>query len=512
MKDIWKKKDKHEALLEAAVCAIITIDEKGIIHSVNRAAESMFLWDRKDLLGTSINGLMPEPWASAHDGYIQNYRKTGKKKIIGIGREIEGLKSNGTVFPIHLSVSEYEVDGEVFFTGMVHDLTVQKRAEEAFQHSQKMESIGQLTGGIAHDFNNLLTVIIGNLELLDMQIDDAAQKELLNEAQEAAELGADLTARLLAFARRTILTPEIINLNTLVNRINSLLSRTVGDNIELQTSMEASLWNTFVDSGQVENVILNLAINARDAMPNGGKIIIETSNLALDDEFMQNELKLEAGEYVRLSVSDSGEGISKDIQEKVFEPFFTTKEVGHGTGLGLSMVYGFVKQSGGQVTIYSEPGLGTTINLYLPKAEGETVRSRARSKIETKLKKGCGQLILVVEDDDRVRTISVQRLKHLGYQVITAETGDEALEIMANNREIDMVFTDLIMPGKVTGFDLVNKMNSYYKEVAVLMTSGYADGIMQSETISSGPVKLLRKPYSLVQLSSYVHDALAQRS
>ena len=503
--------NKLEALLEAAVDAIITIDDEGLVESVNKSAEILFGYEREDFLGRNVNFLMPEPWASAHDGYLWNYKKTKHKKIIGIGREVEGLKSNGSIFPMHLAVSEYEVKGKTYYTGIVHDLSARKQKEDFINRMQKMEAIGQLTGGIAHDFNNLLTVITGNLELLEMRIEDKSQRSLLKEAQEAAELGADLTTRLLAFARRTVLTPEVINLNILINSINNLLTRTVGDNIELQTSMEKPLWNILVDAGQVESVILNLVINARDAMPNGGKLLLETSNFTLKDEFIQNELDLELDEYVRLSVSDSGEGMSKEIQEQAFEPFFTTKEVGHGTGLGLSMVYGFVKQSGGHVAIYSEPGVGTTINLYLPRISEKSQPKSLLNKTNTKIPKGNGQVILVVEDDTRVRGISAQRLEHLNYQVLIAKSGDEALEILASNRDIDLVFTDLIMPGKISGYELVKKVSSYYKDVAVLMTSGYAESFMRNEQLALSSVKLLRKPYTLDVLAAYVNDALSNR-
>jgi len=510
MKDFYDHKDKLHALLEAAVCAIITIDENGIIRAINRSVEKMFLYKRKELIGINVNSLMPEPWASAHDGYLWNYRKTGHKKIIGTGREVQGLKSDGAIFPIHLSVSDYEADGEVFYTGIVHDLTAQKKAEDALRQAQKMETIGQLTGGIAHDFNNLLTVITGNLELLEMRIKDQAQLDLLKEALEAAELGADLTSRLLAFARKSVLKPEVVNLNILLNDIRPMLERTLGANINLQVSMTDELWNTIVDAGQIESIMLNLVVNARDAMPKGGQLLIETKNIEIDPEYAESEFGLKAGDYVCLTVSDTGKGMTEEIRHQAFEPFFTTKQKGNGTGLGLAMVHGFAKQSGGHVAIYSEPGLGTTVNLYIPRAISKIQDTRSASPSVAMVKKGNGEQILVVEDDARVRTITARRLEHLDYRVTTAENGDQALGILSDNSDFDLVFTDMIMPGKVAGYDLVKQIHKNYPEIAVLMTSGFAEDLINSDRLNSHAVKLLRKPYSHADLSTYIRDALGK--
>ena len=497
-----------EALLEAAVDAIITINSQGIIQSVNRSAEKLFGYKRKQFVGKNINVLMPEPWASDHDGKLWNYQATRQKKIIGTGREVQGLRHDGSVFPMHLSVSEFEVSGEVFFTGIIHDLTNRKHAENALARSQKLEAIGQLTGGIAHDFNNLLTIIIGNLELIDMRLKDERVRELLQEAQEAAEFGADLTERLLTVARRRILTPEVLDLNKLVKDMKKMLARTLGENIDVETSLDAGLWNTLADPGQIESVLLNLTLNARDAMPSGGRLIIETKNIEFDSRYVEQEIGLKPGAYVCISVSDTGEGMDENVLKSAFEPFFTTKPTGSGTGLGLSMVYGFAKQSDGHVTIYSELGLGSTINVYLPRYDGQSEAAAKSPAVAGKLHKGKGELVLVVEDDDRVQKITVQRIENLGYQVLVANNGDEAIDLLSGTKDIRLVFTDLVMPGATSGYDLVKHVRRYYPEISVLMTSGYAEDLLGENELASMRVSLLRKPYRQADLADKLFESL----
>lgn len=496
---------KLQAILESAVDGIITIDQRGTIITVNPAAERIFGYTRAEFLGRNVHFLMPEPYHSEHDGYINAYRTTGRKKIIGIGREVIGRKADGTIFPIHLAVSEFEADGEQHFAGIVRDLTEHKSTERALLEAQKMEAMGQLTGGIAHDFNNLLTVIIGNLEMLETKLSSGAQRELATEALEAAEIGARLTTRLLAFARRSHLEPEAVNLNSFVLGLTDMLHRTLGETIYLSNALSPALWMVRADPSQVESAIVNLAVNARDAMPNGGRLVIETSNVRIGSEDAAGE-RLQPGDYVRLSVADTGTGMAQDVREKAFEPFFTTKEKGRGTGLGLPMIYGFAKQSGGHATIYSERGKGATVNIYLPRhvAEGES-KSDA---ILPSPRNGSGQLVLAVEDDERVRRLTVTRLEELGYRVLEAASGKEALEVLAENPETELLFSDLVMPGGMSGYELCIQARELFPHIKALLTSGYAEELTRADTLAAARLRVLRKPYRLQELAEAIAAAI----
>ena len=623
---------KLAAILDAAVDAIVTIDGDGLIETVNSAAEALFQYARSELVGQNVKMLMPEPYRAEHDDYIRRHRETGVRKIIGIGREVVGRKKDGTTFPMHLSVGEFEASGDPFYVGIIHDLTERQQidamavrfgriveasvneiyvfsadtlrfitvnrgarsnlgysqaelqeltpvdikpefdeasfrqmiapllsgetellqfttvhrrkdgtnynveinlalhsaesppvfvaivvditdrqqTERALQQAQKMEAIGQLTGGIAHDFNNLLTVVIGNLELLQMRPLDETQNELVSEAQEAADMGARLTERLLAFARRSHLEPQAVDLNELVLGLTDLLHRTLGEQIDLSNALSTGLWSVRADPTQVESAIVNLAVNARDAMERGGKLVIETRNVVFDEDQAGSQLDMAPGQYVQLSVSDTGKGMPKEVQEKVFEPFFTTKGAGHGTGLGLSMVYGFARQSGGNVTVYSEEGQGTTFNLYLPRIDGDNDAVAAR-EAASKVPKGGGELILVVEDDERVRRLTTRRLASLGYEVIEAANAAYALKIVLGDDRIDLVFSDMVMPGEMSGYDLCEALREQRPDVNVVLTSGYAEDLVHAEKLAAQDLVLLRKPYRQSELAETIRQALDER-
>jgi PAS domain S-box-containing protein len=505
---------KLRGILESAVTAIITIDERGLIENHNPATERLFGYSAAELLGRNVKMLMPEPYEAEHDGYIANYKQTGVKKIIGIGREVSGRRKDGTTFPLHLSVSEFSADGRRYFTGMIHDLSDRNHVEEALRESerrlaqaQKMEAVGQLTGGIAHDFNNLLLVVLGNLELLETKLDRDDQKVLLKEAQDAATLGSKLTDQLLTFARRRHVDEQVINLNDQVVGIADMLRRSLGEHVMLSTALARQVWSTRADPGQFQSAVVNMAVNARDAMPQGGKLVIETRNIVLDGDHADFHAELTSGEYVQLSISDTGIGMPPDVRDRVFEPFFTTKEKGRGTGLGLAMVYGFVRQCGGHVTIYSEVGHGTTFNLYFPRIEGPAGEVSASIKGATDPE--ARETILVVEDDERVRRLTITRLKMIGYQVLEASDGSKALDILGQDHPVDLVFTDLVMPGGISGRQVAARARELKPGIKVLLTSGYAEELVHGDALEREQLKVLRKPYHQAELAAILREVLA---
>ena len=364
-------------------------------------------------------------------------------------------------------------------------------AEQALRQSQKMEAVGQLTGGVAHDFNNLLTIIIGNLGIAKRGVVEARAERALNNALVGAERAAQLTQRLLAFSRRQPLNPRVLDVNKLIVSISDLLARTLGENIELETIGSAGLWNVEADASELESTLLNLALNARDAMPEGGKLTIETSNAYLDDEYCRQHEGLTAGQYVLVAVSDSGAGMSAETIDRAFEPFFTTKEAGKGTGLGLSQVYGFMKQSDGHVKIYSEPGEGTTIKLYLPRRYGDEAALSGDDDIGSE--RGRGETILIVEDDDGVRQYASEILRDLNYQVIEAKDSATALRLLDADKKFDLLLTDVVLPGK-NGRELATEVENRRPRTKVIFMTGYSrNAIVHHGRLDPG-TELIQKP------------------
>ena len=452
------------------------------------------------MIGHNISLLMPEPDRSAHDGYIRRYLDTGERRIIGTGREVMARRKDGRTFPAGLSVSEVVFDGRRLFTGIIHDNSARRAAEEQLHHAQKMEAVGQLTGGIAHDFNNLLTVVIGNLEMLETRVPDDKSRSLVRQAEEAAELGAELIDRLLTFARRRSLEPQSLDLNELILGLDDILRRALGEAIDLSIVLSPGLWQLRSDPGQLENAILNLCLNARDVLGDGGRVTIETANAEVDGAAIAGDPEVSPGSYLRLSVSDSGPGMAPEVRARAFEPFFTTKEAGVGTGLGLSMVYGFARQSGGFATIRSETGQGTTVSLFLPRWEG-TLAEAAPVGSEGEGARGQGETVLIVEDDDRVRQVTAQRLRSLGYRVREAGNGQAALEALEEHDGIELLFTDVIMPGGMNGRELAMAVRKRHPGVKVLYTSGYAaEAAAQRGALGPGEA-LLAKPYRTAELA-----------
>ena len=390
---------------------------------------------------------------------------------------------------------EFDETGRVFREyGTVQDITALKEAEEKLVQSQKMEAVGQLTGGIAHDYNNALGVILGNLELARDMAEGGPIAECIDAAMRAADRSALLTGQLLAFSRKQALSPRPTDAGTLVSGMTDLLQRSLGEAIEIEVVNSAGLWTCMIDPHQLESALLNLAINARDAMPLGGKLTIETCNARLDDDYAAAQIEVEPGRYVLIAVTDTGVGMSSDVVEKAFEPFFTTKEVGKGSGLGLSMVHGFVKQSGGHVTIYSEEGKGTTAKLYLPRIEEGSEAEDELATVEG-APQGQGELVLIVEDDTDLRTMLVNMLQDLGYEVLEAGTGQSGLEQLSTVQNIGLLLTDVILPQGMTGRDLAGEAERRHPGLPVIYMSGYTeDSIIHHGRLDKG-VTLLQKPF-----------------
>lgn len=407
---------------------------------------------------------------------------------------------------------ELEARVEERTSELAGEMADRTQAQAQLRQLQKTEAIGQLTGGIAHDFNNMLAVVIGSLDMARRRLEQGKPEQVLrsiDNAGEGAKRAALLTARLLAFSRQQPLSPKALDANELVTGMIEMLRRTLGEHMMVETDLAKNLWPTFADAGQLENAVLNLAINARDAMPGGGKLTIETSNAHLDERYALAHVEVTAGSYVLISVSDSGTGMTPEVIGRAFDPFYTTKEVGRGTGLGLSQVFGFIKQSGGHVKIYSEVGHGTTMKLYLPRAVGLT-EGRDMSDPQTPAFPvgSRKQTILVVEDDAQVRQMSVDALNELGFTVVQAADAKQALEQLGEQPRVDLLFTDIVMPG-MSGRELGDRVRAEFPTVRILFTTGYTrDAVIRNGMLADG-VAFLPKPFTMEQIAWTVRDALA---
>jgi signal transduction histidine kinase len=393
------------------------------------------------------------------------------------------------------------------------EIDEREKVQEALRQAQKMEAVGQLTGGVAHDFNNLLQVITGNLELLRQRAGDSRDdiRRLADGAMRGADRAASLTQRLLAFSRRQPLAPQPIDVNKLVAGMSDLLHRTIGETIRIETVLAPGVWPVSADANQLENALLNLAVNARDAMPDGGKLTIETGNAFLDEEYAGRHEEVQPGQYVVVAVSDTGTGIPKETLERVFEPFFTTKDAGRGSGLGLSQVYGFMRQSGGHAAIYSEVGEGTTVRLYLPRHAGADRVADASPEARL-VESENDELVLVVEDDEDVRTNTVMMVRELGYGVVEAGDGNAALGVLEKQPAVRLLFTDVGLPGGLNGRQLAEKARQLRPDLVVLFTSGYArNAIVHHGRLDPG-VEMIGKPFTYAALGAKIRKVLDEQS
>jgi len=466
------------ALVETAVDGVILIDAVGTVQMFNPACETLFGYRAEEVVDRNVRMLMPEPYQSEHDRYLEQYREDGVRRIIGIGREVSARRKDGSIFPMELSVGEASRGDQPVFVGIIRDISARKEAEtarEQLQQAQKMEAIGQLTGGIAHDFNNLMAVMLGNLELVLDRLDPAdASTDLIRTAIHSVERGAQLTQRLLAFSRTQTLKPRQIDVNQLITGMMPLVRLSVGEAIDIRMDLEAEIWTTMIDAAQLENALLNLANNSRDAMAGKGRLTISTANVAISADDLVDE-GAAPGAYVRVTVRDDGAGMDAAVLAHVFEPFFTTKEVGHGSGLGLSMVYGFVKQSNGFVAIDSRVGGGTRVDLFLPRVTDPALSDRRAEEGPAPRSTARSWNIMLVEDDAALRQLAGRILESLGHSVRGACDGPEALRLLREDPRVDLLFTDIILPGGQNGVDIAQAAREMLPDLKVLFTSGYLE-------------------------------------
>jgi PAS domain S-box-containing protein len=494
---------EQAALLDQARDAIIVRDLEHRILFWNHGATRLYGWAREEVVGRSIDTLLHRDVSeirAATEATLSDGEWSGE--LIQQRRDGSQITVAG-----NWTLMRDEAGVPKSVLAINTDISRRVEIEAQLRQAQRLESVGQLTGGIAHDFNNLLTVILGNAELLIEFLDGNDQLRSYAEmTRTAAERGADLTSRLLAFARRQALKPEVIDLNRLIGRMDELLRRTIGGSIEIEMVRWGGLWGTLVDPAQLEAALLNLCINARDAMPEGGRLTIETANTWLDQDYTARHPEVEAGPYVMLAVSDTGTGIPAEMLDRIFEPFFTTKEVGKGSGLGLSMVYGFVKQSGGHVRLYSEVGKGTSVKVYLRRsdlllddvADEQLVHETA----------GGTERILLVEDDDLVRGHVSGQLELLGYDVTPVPDGRSALNVLQRGT-FDLLFTDVVMPGGLNGRELADAARKLHPDLRVLFTSGYTENAIVHHGRLDASAQLLSKPYSRLELARKLRQLLA---
>ena len=486
----------------------IWIHQDGVIQFVNPAALKLFGAATADaVIGRPIFSLLhPDDRARALE---RTKTVTEEMRAVPVVEaRLVGLDGRLRIAELH--AVPFMQDDRLHVLSAGRDVTAQREAEAQLRQAQKIEAVGRLTGGVAHDFNNLLTVIVGNADVLaELCAGDDRRGDLARGILSAATRGSELTKQLLAFSRQQALEPRRIDVNALVQGMDSLLRRTLGEDIDLRTVEDRQLWPAVADPAQLESAILNLAINARDAMPDGGRLMIETRNVHLDEDYAARHAEVKAGDYVMVAVTDTGCGMPPEVAERAFEPFFTTKEIGKGTGLGLSMIYGFMKQSGGHVKIYSEVGLGTTMRLYLPRAAADAP-AIAASAAHTDVPTG-SETILVVEDDVDVRLFVVAQLESLGYRVLAAEDGVRAKKILSGPERLDLLFTDVIMPGGMTGKQLADEAVRERPQLKTLYTSGYTENTIIHQGRLDPGVQLLSKPYRRADLARKVRQVLDDR-
>jgi len=510
-----RERDRNQAFLDLVIENVPTIivvkDPRDLRYVlINQAGEEYYGIARDKMIGKTVHEVLPKETAD----YITKLERELLRGDRRISVNEHTLETPGNGTRVAKSTKLLVFDGREkpeYLLSVIEDITEQRTVERQLLQAQKMEAIGNLTGGLAHDFNNLLTVIIGNLDLLQEEIiDNVSVQQKIELILQASTHGAELTRQMLAFSRRQSLHPCRINLNELVRKTTRLLRRTLGESIAINLRLEDNLWPVHADAAQLEAVLLNIAINARDAMPEGGSLVIETHKAHLDDDCAADHLEVISGDYIVIEITDTGTGMSSEVLSRVFDPFFTTKGPDKGSGLGLSMAYGFIKQSRGHISVYSELGKGTTFKLYLPSAGNSEADLPVTSASEELSKVASSEVVLVVDDNSEVRSTAVKLLKEFGYQVLEASNGRIALEMLDAAPRVDLLFTDLIMPGGMDGKELANQAQSERPNLKVLFTSGFPGAALTNGAALDVDAPFLSKPYRKHDLAKAVGNILGQ--
>ncbi len=505
---------RYRGLLEAAPDAMVVVNQAGEIVLLNLQAEKQFGYRRDELLGQQVTNIIPEGFAERLIADDLRSAEDALAQQIGTGIELSARRKDGSEFPIEIMLSPLESAEGILVTAAIRDISVRKDAENQLLQAQKLESIGRLAGGIAHDFNNMLFAIHGYAELLaqDLVSRDHARLDpyrllfSVNAISQAAERATALTAQLLAFSRQQVVNATVLDLNAAVTTIEPMVNQLIGENVKLVLKLDPAAGHVRADAGQIDQIVVNLVVNGRDAMPTGGTVTIETSNVAFDTSYTIEHFDVKPGPYVLLAVTDTGVGMDRTTREHIFEPFFTTKDVGKGTGLGLATTYGIVRQAGGHIWVYSEPGRGSAFKLYFPRVDAPV---ESRPPVAAGNMVGMGR-ILVVEDEPAIRDMTTQLLERAGFEVIAVADGIEAIAAALRAPPVDVLITDVVMPN-LSGIELAEQMMDRYPLLGVVLLSGYTAETLDLERVTSRGATFVPKPITSNQLLQTVLQAAASR-